>query len=130
MKKSLNLSVLCLSLILTVLQFGSSELNADSVSATIAAGEIDITINSAGTFAYAPTGPASIKVVNIATNEVSNIQLSFGAVQHSQLDTPSYASWFPNPEVGRHILNTNGVLPPSVVVVAYMFFSFDDIVSS
>ena len=86
MKKSLNLSVLCLSLILTVLQFGSSELNADSVSATITAGETDITINSAGTFAYAPTGPSSVKVVNIATNEVSNIQLSFGAVRDIAID--------------------------------------------
>jgi YVTN family beta-propeller protein len=86
MKKSLNLSVLCLSLILTVLQFGSSELNADSVSATIAAGETDITMNSTGTFAYAPTGPASVKVVNIATNEVSNIQLSFGAVRDIAID--------------------------------------------
>ena len=86
MKKSLNLCVLCLSLILAALQFGSSELNADSVSATIAAGETDITINSVGTFAYAPTGPASVKVVNIATNEVSNIQLSFGAVQDIAID--------------------------------------------
>lgn len=86
MKKSLNLSVLCLSLILTVLQFGSSELNADSVSATIAAGETDITINSTGTYAYAPTGPSSVKVVNIATNEVSNIQLSFGAVRDIAID--------------------------------------------
>jgi YVTN family beta-propeller protein len=86
MKKSLNLSVLCLSLILTVLQFGSSELNADSVSATIAAGETDVTINSTGTYAYAPTGPSSVKVVNIATNEVSNIQLSFGAVRDIAID--------------------------------------------
>lgn len=86
MKKSLNSSILCLSLILGALQFGSSALNADSVSATITAGETDITINSAGTFAYAPTGPASVKVVNIATNEVSNIQLSFGAVQDIAID--------------------------------------------
>jgi YVTN family beta-propeller protein len=69
-----------------VLQFGSSELNADSVSATIAAGETDVTINSTGTYAYAPTGPSSVKVVNIATNEVSNIQLSFGAVRDIAID--------------------------------------------
>ena len=85
-KKSFNACVLSLLLISGALQFGSSELNADSVSATIAAGATDITINSAGTFAYAPTGPASVKVVNIATNEVSNIQLSFGAVQDIAID--------------------------------------------
>ena len=85
-KKSFNACVLSLLLISGALQFGSSELNADSVSATIAAGETDITINSTGTFAYAPTGPASVKVVNIATNDVSNIQLSFAAVQDIAID--------------------------------------------
>ena len=85
-KKRFNACFLSLLLISGTLQFGLSELNADSVSATIAAGETDITINSAGTFAYAPTGPSSVKVVNIATNEVSNIQLSFGAVQDIAID--------------------------------------------
>ena len=85
-KKRFNACFLSLLLISGTLQFGLSELNADSVSTTIAAGETDITINSAGTFAYAPTGPASVKVVNIATNEVSNIQLSFGAVQDIAID--------------------------------------------
>jgi YVTN family beta-propeller protein len=86
MKKRFNACVLSLLLISGALQFGSSELNADSVSTTIAAGETDITINSTGTYAYAPTGPSSVKVVNIATNEVSNIQLSFGAVRDIAID--------------------------------------------
>jgi YVTN family beta-propeller protein len=86
MKKRFNACVLSLLLISGALQFGSSELNADSVSTTSAAGETDITINSTGTYAYAPTGPSSVKVVNIATNEVSNIQLSFGAVRDIAID--------------------------------------------
>lgn len=86
MKKHLNVYVLCLSLIVTALQIGSSKISADSVSATISAGETDITINSTGDFAYAPTGPTSVKVINIATNEVSNIVMPFGAVRDIAID--------------------------------------------
>jgi YVTN family beta-propeller protein len=86
MKKHLNAYVLCLSLIVTALQIGTSKISADSVSATISAGETDITINSTGDFAYAPTGPSSVKVINIATNEVSNIAMSFGAVRDIAID--------------------------------------------
>ena len=86
MKKHLNAYVLCLSLIVSALQIGTSKISADSVSATISAGETDLTINSTGDFAYAPTGPSSVKVINIATNEVSNIAMSFGAVRDIAID--------------------------------------------
>lgn len=88
MKKRLSSCVLSISLIVTTLQVGSSKISADSVSATITAGETEITINSTGDLAYAPTGPSSVKVVNIATNEVSNIVMPFGAVQDIAIDPP------------------------------------------
>ena len=86
MKKRLSSCVLSMSLIVTALQVGSSKISADSVSATITAGETEITINSTGDLAYAPTGPTNVKVVNIATNVVSNIVMPFGAVQDIAID--------------------------------------------
>jgi YVTN family beta-propeller protein len=86
MKKRISSCFLCMSLIVTALQVGSSKISADSVSATITAGETEITINSTGDLAYAPTGPTNVKVVNIATNVVSNIVMPFGAVQDIAID--------------------------------------------